>query len=175
MHQYDNAQRLNEIRDDATLRGLVSDLVVDLLNEIGPLASNKAAELEKATDTDIQFCWTNDGIAGFEPEDSGKGLCRRVGSVLILSELQKALNHEIAVRAAWAINQGDSRNSVAKAMGRNPSNLYHKRNDMGDDIARMLAAYEQMDEHPHDSRYAAIDVKLHDGYTYTAQRINWQE
>lgn len=98
------------------------------------------------------------------------GICRHVAQVLLISELKKALDHELAAVAAWAVHEGDSKNSVAKAMHKHPSDLFSKRNLIGSDIQRLCAAHNAMENHPEDPRYDKIAVTLHDGFVYEIQR-----
>lgn len=167
LHQYDNAKRLNEIETSPYYHGLVHDMIVDLLNETIDMVDKKAKELEAET-TQMKTEWTDTGRIKATILDNG--LCPHVGHVLLVAELQLALDRELAQAAAWAIHAGDSKNSIARAMHKNPSNLFGKRNGVGDDIKRLLAAYEAMEKHPDDPAYDEIDVKLHDGYVYTAKR-----
>lgn len=167
LHQYDNAKRLNEIETSPHYHGLVHNMVVDLLNATADMVDKKAKELEAET-SQTKTEWTDTGW--IRVTSANNGLCHHVGRVLLIAELQAALDRELAQAAAWAIHVGDSKNSIARAMHKNPSNLFGKRNGVGDDIKRLLAAYEAMEKHPDDPAYDEIDVKLHDGYVYTAKR-----
>ena len=77
---------------------------------------------------------------------------------------------KLAVVAAWAIHEGDSKNSVAKAMHKHPSDLFSKRNLIGGDIQRLCAAHDAMEANPDDPHFDSLAVTLHDGFVYEIQR-----
>ncbi len=67
----------------------------------------------------------------------------------------------------------DSKNSVAKAMHKHPSDLFSKRNLIGSDIQRLCAAHDEMEAHPDDPAYDIIPVKTTMGSStkYTGKNI----
>lgn len=168
-HTRDNVRVLNEIEDNDYYRKLVHNMVVDLLDQVDDMSADQAKQLEAATAVRPMHRENGHIVMDLSPEYDN-GLCHHVAQVLLISELKKALDHELATVAAWAIHQGDSQNSIAKAMHKHPSDLFSKRNLIGSDIQRLCAAHDAMDAHPDDPRYDKLAVKLHDGFIYEIYR-----
>lgn len=168
-HTRDNMRVLEEIENNDYYRGLVHNMVVDLLSQVDTMSIDLAKQLEEKTAVVPTHRENGYMVMSLSPEYDN-GLCRHVAQVLLISELKKNLDHELAVVAAWAIHQGDSKNSVAKAMHKHPSDLFSKRNLIGSDIQRLCAAHDEMEAHPDDPAYDIIPVKLHDGFVYEIHR-----
>ena len=168
-HTRDNMRVLKEIENSAYYSKLMHNMVLDLLDQVDEASTDLAKQLE--AETAVMPIQRENGriVMPLSPEYDN-GLCHHVAQVLLISELKKALDHELAVVAAWAIHQGDSKNSVAKAMHKHASDLFSKQNLIGGDIQRLCAAHDAMEEHPDDSRYDKIAVKLHDGFIYEILR-----
>lgn len=170
LHQRDNAKRLKEIAENRYYQALVHNMVTDIINQVTEMILEQAKTLEQSTAINEENIIRLPHGRQLIDLNSDNGLCRHVGRVLLTYELRMALKHELASAAAYAINQGDSQNNVATAMRKTSSNLFHKHDITGEDIERLLAAYDNMDAHPDDPRYDEINVKLHDNYVFTAKR-----
>lgn len=152
VHARDNMKRLDELENDEYGRALSRHHTVEIINELEKLIALHADELESET-------------SGSQPSS---GLCHHVGRVLLAYEVQEALNEVLAVEGAKAIYRGDSRRSIAKAMHRDPANLF-KRSTIGDDISRLLEALEQPWEETDDGARKEKPVTLHNGVQYVIQ------
>lgn len=168
-HTRDNMRVLNEIENNDCYRKLVYNMVIDILRQVDTMSIDMAEQLEAETAV-IPTRQENGYIVMPISPEYNNGICRHVAQVLLISELKKALDHELAAVAAWAVHEGDSKNSVAKAMHKHPSDLFSKQNLIGSDIQRLCAAHDAMENHPEDPRYDNIAVTLHDGFVYEIQR-----
>lgn len=168
-HTRDNMRVLATIENDDNYRKLMYNKVIEILSQVDTMSIDLAEQLEAETAV-IPTRRENGYIVIPLSPEYDNGLCRHVAQVLLISELKKALDHELAVVAAWAIHEGDSKNSVAKAMHKHSSDLFSKRNLIGSDIQRLCAAHDEMEAHPDDPAYDIIPVKLHDGFVYEIHR-----
>ncbi|KFI44745.1 hypothetical protein GA0061078_0006 [Bifidobacterium bohemicum] len=162
LHQYDNARRLRDFDMNDQYRGLLKHHVTELIKQLNYDIVEMAEELEEETGGGV-----------------GKGLCHHVGAVLITAELQRELDRLLASQAAWAIHQGDSKGSVAKAMHKNPSNLYNRSN-IGIDIARLLKLYDEAERRLQEKGKGTdwfIATPLNDGYQFTIHPtgLRWED
>lgn len=168
-HKPETSELLGLMLEDKNFRKLLHNHVVEILQE---LTYSEHGGLIRSAALDLEMETSGTGPDGW-PDPAG-GLCRHIGVLLVIHELQLALEREAAVDAAWAIHEGHLKGDVAKALGRDSSNLY-RRSDMGRDIGKLLDAYDRLD-HQQFSRDVARDengnpierVTLHDGYIYEA-------
>lgn len=91
------------------------------------------------------------------------GMCDRIAMVKLDATLIESLEQELAWHAAWAIHEGDSKQSVAKAMNKEPANLMRQSTKLGRNIKKIIEAYNHSDGHtPDEPGYDEYTVNLDD-------------
>lgn len=103
-HTRDNMRVLEEIENNDCYRKLVYNMVIDILRQVDTMSIDMAEQLEAETAV-IPTRQENGYIVIPLSPEYNNGICRHVAQVLLISELKKALDHELAVVAAW----GDTR------------------------------------------------------------------
>lgn len=142
-HEHEpDSSALRKCTNTLEAKTYIRGLIVEILNSVEKQITSASEQLQEET-----------------------GLCGDLGKVLLYTELQSALNHSIAIQAAWSIKQGHSKASVAKTMGKDTSNLM-KRSQIGSDIEKMLNAYKAL----RNSKAESLRVEFHDGYKYDVPR-----
>ena len=106
-HTRDNMRVLATIENDDNYRKLMYNKVIEILSQVDTMSIDLAEQLEAETAV-IPTRRENGYIVIPLSPEYDNGLCRHVAQVLLISELKKALDHELAVVAAWAIHEGDS-------------------------------------------------------------------
>lgn len=117
---------------------MLGTAISDMLNIVKTELAKHADDLEEAT-----------------------GMCSRVASIRLTSYLMDALEEQLAWDTGFALHEGDSRQTVAKAMNKDPANISRSTTKLGRDIITIRKAYEYFDGHePDEPGYYAVSVRL---------------
>ena len=108
-HTRDNMRVLATIENDDNYRKLMYNKVIEILSQVDTMSIDLAEQLEAETAV-IPTRRENGYIVIPLSPEYDNGLCRHVAQVLLISELKKALDHELG----GSRRMGDTRRGQAR-------------------------------------------------------------